>query len=158
MRVFRSDRYELEGKEVPMTDPIDLFDREWHRIVAEKDRAGLERVLAEDVTVGVPPYWQKLHGRAIAVHLLNLIIHTIEEFTYHREWHNGRELALEFTGNVGDVQLQGIDLITLDEQGIITNLDVLMRPVNAIIELRGVIAPQMAAFLQERAAQRESSG
>jgi hypothetical protein len=36
-------------------------------------------------------------------------------------------------------------------------LDVLMRPVNAIIELRGVIAPQMAAFLKERAAQRESS-
>jgi hypothetical protein len=32
-----------------------------------------------------------------------------------------------------------------------------MRPVNAIIELRGVIAPQMAAFLEERAAQREGS-
>ena len=52
-----------------MPDPIDTFDSEWHRIVAEKDRIGLERVLAEDITVGVPPYWQKLHGRTIAVHL-----------------------------------------------------------------------------------------
>jgi len=140
-----------------MEDPIDSFDREWHRIVAEKDRIGLGRVLADDVTVGVPPYWQKLHGRAIAVHLLDLIIHTIEEFTYHREWRNGRELALEFTGHVGDVQLQGIDLITLDERGAVANLDVLMRPVNAIIALRGIVAPRMAAFLEERAAQREDS-
>lgn len=140
-----------------MPDPIDTFDREWHRIVAAKDRAGLERVLAEDVTLGVPPYWQKLHGRAIAVHLLNLIIHTIDDFTYHREWRNGRELALEFTGHVGEAELQGIDLISLDEQGMVANLDVLMRPVNAIIELRGIIAPQMAAFLEARAGQRESS-
>jgi len=138
-----------------MPDPIETFDLEWHRIVAEKDRGGLERVLAEDITVGVPPYWQKLHGRAIAVHLLDLIIHTIDDFTYHREWRNGRELALEFTGHVGDMELQGIDLISLDERGAVTNLDVLMRPVNAVIELRGVVAPQMAAFLQERAAQRE---
>ena len=140
-----------------MTDPIDVFDREWHRIVAEKDVVGLERVLAEDVALGVPPYWQKLHGRAIAVNLLGLIIHTIEEFTYHREWRSGRELAYEFTGHVGDLDLQGIDLITIDEHCRVTDLDVLMRPVNAIIELRGVVAPQMAAFLQERAAQREDS-
>ena len=139
-----------------MPDPIDTFDSEWPRIVAEKDRIGLERVLAEDITIGVPPYWQKLHGRTIAVHLLDLIIHTIEDFTYHREWRKGRELALEFTGHLGDVELQGIDLISLDEQCVVTNLDVLMRPVNAIIELRGVIAPQMAAFLEERAGQREA--
>jgi hypothetical protein len=145
----------MGSEEVPMPDPIDTFDSEWHRIVAEKDRIGLERVLAEDVTVGVPPYWQKLHGRTIAVHLLDLIIHTIEDFTYHREWRNGRELALEFTGHVSDVELQGIDLISLDERCVVTNLDVLMRPVNAIIELRGVVAPQMAAFLEERAGQRE---
>ena len=140
-----------------MPDPFDTFDHEWHRIVAEKDRDGLERVLAEDITVGVPPYWQKLHGRAISVHLLDLIIHTFEDFTYHREWRNGREFALEFTGHVGDAELQGIDLISLDESGVVTNLDVLMRPVNAIIELRGVVAPQMAAFLEGRAAQREGS-
>jgi len=145
-------------KEVPMSDPFDAFEREWHRIVAEKDRAGLERVLAEDVTLGVPPYWQKLHGRPIAVHLLMLIVHTIEDFTYHREWRDGREFALEFRGHVGDIELQGIDLLTLDEQGTVVNLDVLMRPANAIIELRGVIAHQMAAFLEERAAQREDPG
>jgi len=142
------------SQEGAVPDPIDAFDSEWHRIVAEKDLVGLEQVLAEDVALGVPPYWQKLHGRPISVHLLGLIVNTIDEFTYHREWRNGRELALEFTGRVGEFELQGIDLITLDEHTRVANLDVLMRPVNAVIELRGIIAPQMAAFLQERAGQR----
>jgi hypothetical protein len=142
-------------EEKPVSDPIDAFDREWHRIVAEKDLVGLEGVLAEDVALGVPPYWQQLHGRPIAVQLLGLIVNTIEPFTYHREWRNGRELALEFRGRVGELELQGIDLITLDDDCRVAKLDVLVRPVNAVIELRSVIAPQMAAFLKERAAQRE---
>ena len=136
-----------------MSDPIDAFDREWHRIVAEKDRVGLEQILAEHVTIGVPPYWQKLHGRAIAVHLLDLIVHTIEDFTYHREWHddsreNG-EIALEFRGHIGELDIQGIDLISLNERGEIQNLDVMIRPMNALAALRDVIAPQMADYLRD---------
>ena len=39
------------------------------------------------------------------------------------------------------------DLITLDETEVIRNLDVLMRPVNAVIALREIIAPHMAEYL-----------
>lgn len=134
----------------PQPDALPDFLREWHRIVAERDVEGLGRILAEDVSLGVPPYWGRMQGREIAQHLLGIIIHTIEGFTYHREWQDGRELALEFTGRVGERELQGIDLITLDESGRVRNLDVLMRPVNGIIALREIVAPQMAAFLAER--------
>jgi hypothetical protein len=92
------------------------------------------------VTLGAPPYWQKLQGERIAGHLPGLILHTVEGFTYHREWTRDAEPALEFTGNVGDLELQGIDLITLDRDGRIQNLDVLMRPVNGVIALRDTIA------------------
>jgi len=47
---------------------------------------------------------------------------------------------------VGDLELQGIDLITLNRDGRIQNLDVLMRPVNGVIALRDAIAPKMASF------------
>jgi hypothetical protein len=83
-------------------------------------------------------------------HLLGLIVHTIEGFTYHREWMQERELALEFRGRVGEIELQGIDLITLDDEGRIRSLDVLMRPVNGIIALRDRIAPSMAEYLAKR--------
>lgn len=134
----------------PQREAHPAFLPEWHRIVAERDVDGLGRILADDVSLGVPPYWGRMQGRDIAQHLLGLIIHTIEGFTYHREWQDERELALEFTGRVGERDLQGIDLITLEENGRVQNLDVLMRPVNGIIALREIVAPQMAAYLAEK--------
>jgi hypothetical protein len=51
---------------------------------------------------------------------------------------------------VGGTELQGIDLITLDAEGRIQNLDVLMRPVKGIEALRDRIAPRMAEYLARR--------
>ena len=99
----------------------------------------------------------RAHGAAtvssdeIVHHLLGLIVNTIQDFRYRREWQSGRELALEFTGRVGELELQGIDLISLDERHRIQRLDVMIRPLNAVVALREAIAPQMASFLAERA-------
>lgn len=132
-----------------MSNPVDAFLTEWHRIVSERDLDALHRVLAPDVSLGPPPYWSRFHGREIVQHLLGLIVETIEGFTYHREWKNGRELALEFTGRVGDLELQGIDLITLNDRFAIQNLDVLMRPMNSVRALQETIGPRMVSFLAQ---------
>jgi hypothetical protein len=123
------------------------FLTEWHRIVRAKDAGAIGALLAEDVTLGAPPYWSKLEGRKLVAHLLGVILSTIEEFTYHRQWVAGRELALEFTGRVGTKHLQGIDLITLDESGRAAKLDVLMRPISGMVALREAVAPRMQEFL-----------
>ena len=132
----------------------EAFLERWHRIVAERDLAGLHEELAEDVSLGVPPYWQRIEGRDTAEHLLGLVIHAIEDFTYHREWHDDSrgagEIALEFHGHVGEFDLQGIDLITLNDRNMVQNLDVLIRPMNALANLREVIAPQMMDFLNKQ--------
>jgi hypothetical protein len=133
-----------------MTSEFDGFLTEWHRVVAEKDLDALKRLLAEDISLGAPPYWPRFEGRGLVHHLLGLILDTIEEFTYHREWRNGSELALEFTGRVGDLDLQGIDLVSLDDRFVVRRLDVLIRPMNAIEALRDTIAPRMAAFLARK--------
>jgi hypothetical protein len=133
----------------------DFLDR-WHPVVEHRDLIELEKLLASDVTMGAPPYWEKLNGRPLVHHLLGLIIHTIEDFTYHREWHDDSrgqgEIALEFSGHVGELNVQGIDLISLNERGEIQNLDVVIRPMNALSALRDVIAPQMAEYLRKIAA------
>jgi len=124
---------------------------EWHRIVAEKDLEGLRRALAPDIEIGAPPYWSRVKGRDLVHHLLCLIINTIEDFTYRREWSHGRELALEFTGHVGEQQLQAIDLISLNDDDRIRRIDVLMRPVDTVIALREIISPQMAEYIAQGA-------
>ena len=114
----------------------EAFLAKWHPLVAARDLAALEGILADDVTMGAPPYWDKLSGRLIVHHLLGLIINTIEDFTYHREWHNDAagqgEIALEFHGHIGEMTLQGIDLITINDRGQLTNLDVMIRPMNTL--------------------------
>ena len=129
----------------------DAFMTEWHRVVQTRDLDALLNLLAADISMGAPPYWDKVQGRPTVHFLLGLIILAIEGFTYHREWHDDSrrkgEIALEFRGRVGDLDLQGIDLITLNDRGEIQNLDVLIRPMNALAELRKVIAPQMIEFL-----------
>jgi hypothetical protein len=62
----------------------------------------------------------------------------------------GSELALEFRGRVGGLELQGIDLISLDASGRVRRLDVPMRPINAVSALRDAIAPRMAKYLAQR--------
>ncbi len=128
----------------------EAFLVEWHRIVRERDVAALAPLLAPDVELGAPPYWDALRGAALVQHLLGLIVETIEGFTYHREWRAGSELALEFRGRVGELELQGIDLISLDATGRIRRFDVPMRPVNAVIALRDAIKPRMVAYLAKR--------
>ena len=138
-----------------MASAHDEFLAKWHRLVEQRDLDALERILAEDVSMGAPPYWDKLNGRPIVHYLLGLIISTVEDFTYHREWHDesrgSGEIALEFRGHIGELDLQGIDLITLNERGELQNLDVMIRPMNALSALRDVIAPQMLEFLRASA-------
>ena len=133
----------------------DEFLAKWHRLVEARDLVALEQILADDVSMGAPPYWDKLKGRPLVHHLLGLIIRTIEDFSYQREWHDDSrgqgEIALEFHGRVGELKLQGIDLISLNERGELQNLDVVIRPMNALEALRDVIAPQMMEFLRKGA-------
>jgi hypothetical protein len=128
-----------------MSSDGNAFLERWHRIVTERDAAGLDAVLADDITMGAPPYWTKLETRQVVHRLLSIIIQTIDGFTYHREWIRGRELALEFTGKVGDLNLQGIDIITLNDEGKIQNLDVMIRPMNALSKLATIVREKMMA-------------
>ena len=51
----------------------DEFLARWHRLVEARDLVALEQILADDVSMGAPPYWDKLKGRPLVHHLLGLI-------------------------------------------------------------------------------------
>jgi len=126
------------------------FLRLWQSVVDDRDAKGIEQLLADDISMGAPPYWNRIDGKETVGYLLGIISETIVNFTYHRTWVDERELALEFTGQVGDCELQGIDLITIDDTGLITRLDVMIRPENALAALRECVAPRMLEFFERR--------
>jgi hypothetical protein len=129
------------------------FLARWHRIAEERDLDALRDLLAEDVTIGAPPHYQRLSGKDLVHHLLGVILETIEGFTYCREWVSGAELALEFKGKVDDLDLQGIDLVTLDDDNRVIQLDVMIRPLNAVLTLQEKVGARMLAYLAEKTEQ-----
>lgn len=136
-----------------MADAAAFLER-WHAIVAARDLDALREIIAENVEMGAPPYWERLRGRDVVHHLLGIILSTIEGFAYHREWVRDGDLALEFRGRVGDLELQGIDLIRIDADGRLVGIDVMIRPHNSVSELIARVAPRMTEFVAARAAER----
>ena len=137
------------GEDNVMTVDAQEWLGRWHAAVAARDVVAITGFLAEDITMGAPPYWTPMQGKEVVSRLLGVIVETIADFTYHREWVDGNELALEFRGHVGDAHLQGMDLITLNGDGYIQNLDVMIRPANALTELMRVVGEKMQAKLAE---------
>ena len=124
----------------------------WHRMVASKDLTDLPSLLHADATFRSPMAF-KPYASAKAVNLiLSTVIGVFEDFVYHRELatDDGLNAVLEFSARVGDKQLKGIDLICFDANGLITDFEVMIRPMSGLAALGEQmgqrIGPLLAAF------------
>jgi hypothetical protein len=68
-----------------------------------------------------------------------------EDFAYHRQMPspNGLSIALEFTARIGDKSLKGVDIMRFDADGLITEFEVLIRPLNALQALTDIMADKL---------------
>ena len=122
-----------------MTDPLAI----WHQFIADRDVAHLDPLLDEAVTFRSPAYWKPRTGKSSTLFILSTVMEIFEDFTYHRQWIHQTDWALEFTARIGDLRLKGVDLITLQD-GKITELEVVIRPPNAVEALRQEMAVGLA--------------
>lgn len=63
--------------------------------------------------------------------ILQSIPKVLENFRYDRTWAAGDDAIMEFKGNVGDVEVHGLDIFTIDEAGQVSELTVFVRPTKA---------------------------
>lgn len=124
----------------------------WHAAVNSKDMSTVPAMLAEDITFRSPVYWKPMRGRQTVALVLGTVIQLFEDFQYHREWitHDeaGEQWALEFSAHIGEVQLKGLDLVRWNDDGLIEEFEVMIRPLNALTvvgqEMGKRLAPYMA--------------
>ena len=118
----------------------------WHEIVANKDVSKLASIIHPDAVFRSPMVYKPYHGRDTLVFVLSQVIEIFEDFTYHRELmsDDGLSAFLEFTANIGDKTLKGLDLITFDEDGKIIEFEVLIRPMSGLIALAEQMGKRMA--------------
>ena len=105
-------------------------------VVAKGDDTLIADLLAEDVKFMPPTYYKTWTGRAPVAAVLGHVGKVFSDFKYRRVMGSGNDWALEFQCKVGDLDAVGVDLITLNDDGLIQTFEVVMRPYKTIGALR----------------------
>ncbi|AVO37779.1 nuclear transport factor 2 family protein [Pukyongiella litopenaei] len=122
-------------------------------IVAKGDETLIAGILAENVRFLPPTYWKTWTGREPVAAVLGHVGQVFSEFRYRRVMGDGNDWALEFQCKVGDLDAVGVDLITLDDDGLIAVFEVVMRPYKTVGALRDAMNARVmtdARFLKFR--------
>lgn len=124
-------------------------------VVASGDDSAIAGLLAENVRFLPPTYWKTWTGRAPVAAVLGHVGQVFSDFSYRRVMGEGNDWALEFQCKVGELDAVGVDLITLDGDGLIATFEVVMRPYSTVGALRDAMNARVmtdARFLKFREA------
>ena len=123
--------------------------KRWHEMLDTKDMSILNELLAEDVVFRSPVAFNPYSGKQVVFFILTNVIQVFENFTYHREFYteDGLSVVLEFSANVGEKKLKGIDMIRFNENGQIVDFEVMIRPKSGLDVLAAQMGQRMAAFM-----------
>ena len=126
--------------------------KQWHKMVDEKDLSKLGNFLSEQAVFRSPMAHTPYPGKMAVYFALSNVIEFFENFTYHRELisETDRSAMLEFTADVSGKTLKGVDIITFNEAGLLTEFEVLIRPMSGLSALAEQMAPRMEKLLQSR--------
>ncbi len=119
----------------------------WHKLVKERDAAGLDNILAENVVFHSPVVHTPQAGKPITTLYLTAALHVLnnDTFQYLREVISGNNAVLEFLTVIDGISINGVDMITWGEDGRITEFKVMIRPLKAI----NLIHKMMGEMLQK---------
>jgi hypothetical protein len=101
--------------------------------------------LAPDVTFRSPVVYKPYEGREATGQILAAVVDVFERFRYTAEVSEGDREVLLFEARVGDRDLQGVDIIRLDENGLVAELIVMVRPMSGMLALAEAMRDRLAA-------------
>jgi hypothetical protein len=105
----------------------------FRRAAETKDLDLLRETLAEDVVLHSPILFKGFEGREMAMMVLANVIEVFEDFRYLDEVHGDGTVVLRFAAKVdGKFEIEGVDYLTLDAEGRVTDLTVFLRPQKAV--------------------------
>lgn len=99
--------------------------------VEARDVDAISALLADDVTFRSPVAHKPYEGKAITAAILANVIEVFEDFHYVRELADDTGHALVFEAKVDGLQITGCDFLVLDDDGLITDFMVMVRPLKA---------------------------
>ena len=119
----------------------------WYGYMKAHDRAALWDLLHPDAVFESPVVHTPQRGRDITFKYLASADKVLggPAFAYTGEWRSANGAVLEFQTEIDGIEINGVDIISFDEQGRITHFKVMVRPLKAINMLHRLMAEQLAA-------------
>lgn len=120
----------------------------WHDYMqGRSDPAVLSALLADDAVFHSPVVHTPQAGKPVVMAYLVAASHVLgnESFRYVRELVDGEQMMLEFVTKLDDVTINGVDIIRFNENGLISDFKVMVRPLKAINKVWEMMASQLAA-------------
>jgi SnoaL-like domain len=111
--------------------------------VEARDLDALIACLAEGVVFNSPVAFKPFEGRDRVGQVLHFAATTFQDFRYVDEVADGDRVALIFRARVGGKELQGLDLLHTDDDGLIDELTVMVRPLSGAIALAEAMGPKV---------------
>ncbi|HEY4450429.1 MAG TPA: nuclear transport factor 2 family protein [Solirubrobacteraceae bacterium] len=105
----------------------------FRRAVEASDMEAIPSLLAPDIVFHSPVTFHPFVGRETVTGLLTLVGQTFEDFRYTDELAGDGAHALIFRAASKGKQLEGIDLLRFDEDGLIADFTVMLRPLSGLI-------------------------
>jgi hypothetical protein len=114
--------------------------------VEAMDHAAAVQTLAEDVVFHSPATFHAFEGRDATSFVLAGVMRVFTNFRYTDQLDAPDNVhALVFRANVGDREVEGIDLLRIDADDLIDDFTVLVRPLSGLNALAARMAEELGA-------------
>jgi SnoaL-like domain len=112
--------------------------------VERRDIAAACELLAEGIVFHSPLTFNPFVGREAVTQLLTEVAEVFEDFRYTDELDVDGAHALIFRARVGSRELEGIDLLRFDADGLIDDFTVMLRPLSGLVPFAQAMAERVA--------------
>ncbi|KUH75099.1 hypothetical protein AU184_07880 [Mycolicibacterium novocastrense] len=119
---------------------------EFRQAVEAGDLDAVIALCRDDIVFRSPVVFTPYEGRDALRTILAAVMEVFEDFRYVREIGaaDARDHALVFQAKVGDKDVEGCDFIRTDENGAISELTVMVRPLSATLSLAETMKERLA--------------
>ena len=121
----------------------------WHEILEKRDPGMLDEILAEDCVFFSPVVHTPQRGRELTrLYLAAAMSVFNDSFRYLKEVVTPEHAVLEFECDVDGIVVNGVDIISFDDDGKICEFKVMVRPLKGV----NMLHAKMKAMLEQLSA------
>ena len=124
--------------------------QQWYNLVENHDAKALSDLIADDAVFHSPIVHTPQQGKALTFMYLSAAVQVLgnDSFRYVSEFLSESGAVIEFKTVIDGIEINGIDMISFNEDGKICDFKVMLRPLKAVNKVHGMMHEmlnQMAA-------------